>query len=71
MDGGAVPLSVRVVVLYRRRHRREAQGAAAHPHVHGCAEEALPAAGQDTVRRFRAHVHRILRPGFLLQPWYA
>ena len=35
------------------------------------AEEAFPAAGQDPVRRFRAHVHRILRPGFLLQPWYA
>ncbi len=54
-----------------KRFRREAQGAAAHPYVHGCAEEAFPAAGQDPVRRFRAHVHRILCPGFLLQPWYA
>ena len=36
-------VSVRVVILYRRRHRREAQGAAAHPYVHGCAEEAFPA----------------------------
>ena len=37
-----MPLSVRVVILYRRRHRREAQRSSCAPYVHGCAEEAFP-----------------------------